>query len=374
MEPFKNFYNKKIISGMGDHFSRAWPDFDRTGFIKAAAKNLATLELKERSNQITEAMARYLPADFEHTAQILHASLRDDDDGDISNATVDERGIAGWAIMPMTHYVGLHGLAHFDTAMHLFKELTKRFTSEFGIRFFLLAEPKRTLTVLKTWTDDPSRHVRRLVSEGTRPRLPWAMQLPAFIENPAPLIKLLEALKDDKEAYVRRSVANHLNDISKDHPERVAKIAQRWMRGADTEREKLVRHACRSLIKQGHTPTLSALGYGAPRIKVKSLEILTPRLHFGQALEFALSIRSSARQAQALIIDYAIHHRKANGQSTPKVFKWKTLTLDAGATLTATRKHAIRKISTRVYYPGAHAVEILVNGQSMGKKSFELFM
>jgi len=373
-ELLKNKFNKTAITRMARHFATSWPAFDQKAFVLKATHNLDALELKERESQIAAAMAANLPKDYEHAADIMLASLAPDDDGDIGGADITDAGIAGWMIMPMTLYTGRHGLGHFDTSMILLRELTKRFSSEYGIRYFLLDQPERTLAVLETWTKNPSRHVRRLVSEGTRPRLPWAMQLPAFIKNPTPILPLLDSLKDDEEEYVRRSVANNLNDIAKDHPDRVAKIAGLWLRGADAGREKLVRHACRTLIKQGHTLTLAALGYGPPRVKLERFEIKTPRVHFGEVLEFEMSLLSDAVKAQNLVIDYIIHHRKANGGTTPKVFKWKTARLDSNAVLLAKRKHPIRKITTRVYYSGKHRIEIVVNGVSQGEGEFELIM
>ena len=359
---------------MGEHFSRAWPEFDRFAFVKMASQNLDQLELKERSVQITDAMTAFLPGNFEKAAEIMLLSLSPDDGADIESAESSQLGISGWAIMPMSHYVGLFGLQSFEASMELFRAMTKRFSSEFGIRFFLLEEPERTLSVLETWTRDPSHHVRRLVSEGTRPRLPWAMRLPAFIEDPAPVLRLLEALKDDSAEYVRRSVANNLNDIAKDHPDVVAHTAKRWLKEAGKDRQRLVRHACRTLIKQGHQGTLRALGYRPPRIDLKKLELLSPRVLFGDALEFELSLVSTCGDSQALIIDYAVHHRKANGTTTAKVFKWKNTTLGPLKILSAKRKHAFRKITTRVYYPGTHVLEILVNGISLGSRNFELIM
>lgn len=373
-EPFKNFFSKKLIKGMGDHFSKAWSDFDRAGFIKSASKNLDTLELKERSAQITNSLKTFLPDDFKKAGNILLESLGPEEDIDVNWSNVDDRGLIGWAVMPMVDYVGLYGFEHFDFSMTLFKELTKRSSSEFGVRFFLLKEPKRTLSFFQKWTSDPNQHVRRLVSEGSRPRLPWGMQLPAFIKDPSPLLPLLEALKDDEEEYVRRSVANNLNDIAKDHPDLVAKIAKQWLKGASKDRERLVRHACRTLIKQGHQKTLRALGYGPSSIKLNKLTVLTPRVTFGEALLFELSLSSTSKKPQPLIIDYAIHHRKANGSLTAKVFKWKTTTMTSQATLNVQKKHPMRKITTRVYYPGIHKVEVLVNGVSIGSKEFELKM
>ncbi|MEO1224691.1 MAG: DNA alkylation repair protein [Pseudomonadota bacterium] len=373
-EPFKNFFNLDVIEGMARHFRRAWLDFDQGGFVAAASADLAALELKERSAQITAAMATHLPDDFERAGAIMLASLAPAHDGDIGGAVVGADGIAGWAVMPMTAYVGDHGLGHFDLSMTLLKEMTKRFSSEFGIRFFLLDDPDRTLAKLMQWTADPDRHVRRLCSEGTRPRLPWAMQLPHFIKDPAPLLPILEALKDDPSEYVRRSVANNLNDIAKDHPDLVAGIAARWLKGASRGRQQLVRHACRTLIKQGHRPTLKALGYGRPKVTVADLTIETPQVTFGDALAFTLVLDSTRDQPQPLIIDYAIHHRKANGGTTGKVFKWKAVTLEPRERHRAGRRHAIRKITTRQYYPGTHRLEILINGVSVASDEFELIM
>jgi len=374
MEPFKNLFNEKIISGMGDHFLKAWPDFDRDAFVRSATDNLDALELKARSEQITQSMHQYLPKDYPHTGQIMLTSLTPEDGSDLSNIPVNTKGISGWAVMPMAHYVGLWGMSHFELSMTLLKEMTIRSSSEFGIRFFLIEKQKETLAVLMEWTKDKNEHVRRLLSEGTRPRLPWAMQLPAFRKQPELILPLLEALKDDPSEYVRRSVANNLNDIAKDHPDRVAAIAKQWLRGASKNRQKLVRHACRSLIKQGHQATLSALGYGPAKVKLEDLSLKTPTVNFGEALIFEITLHSEATEDQALIIDYIIHHQKANGKTTTKVFKWKTLTLAGRAIHRAKKKHPFRQITTRVYYPGLHRIEIMLNGEVQGGVDFELLM
>lgn len=373
-EPFKNLLNKKVIAGMAGHFQRHWSLFDAKGFITGATKDLDSLELKARTERITEMMIEYLPDDFEKAGEILLASLGAPLDDDISAGTVDDKGIAGWAITPLTHYVGLRGHDHFDLSMTLFREMTQCASAEFGIRFFLLKSPEKTLSVLKTWTSDCNQHVRRLASEGSRPRLPWAMSLPAFIADPTPVIELLERLKDDDKEYVRRSVANNLNDISKDHPDLVADIAGQWMKDASKEREKLVRHACRTLAKNGHKKTLKVLGFKPPRIRQASIDILTPEVVFGNALAFAVTLCSGSNQDQYLMIDYIIHHQKANGRTSPKVFKWRKTSLAGKDTLRLEKKHAIKKITTRVYYSGLHSVEVMVNGVSMGKVDFQLLM
>ena len=358
---------------MGDHLLRVWSDFPRDEFVAAAVDRLADLELKQRSEQIMQALATYLPDDFESAGKIMMKSLAPEDHIREKQESLSSDGISGWAIMPMAHYVGLRGLDHFELSMDLMREMTKRFTSEFAIRYFIIAEPGRSLSTFKKWVKDPNEDVRRLVSEGTRPRLPWAMQLTGFVADPTPTLPLLKTLRDDESEYVRRSVANHLNDISKDHPDLVANIAEDWLKGEVTnERRRLVKHACRSLIKQGHGATLRAFGYRAPRVKVEKLTIHTPEVKFGDGLEFDLSILSLTKKEQPLIIDYAVHHQKANGKLAPKVFKWKTVRLKSSGSLIASRRHPMREISTRKYYPGLHRLEILINGKSMAKADFEL--
>lgn len=373
-EPFKNSFNPSLVLVMAENFQKQWPEFNSQGFVESASKHLHTLELKERSEQIMHAMVEYLPSDFAKAGGIILASLSPALDGDIFGITSDDKGLAGWVIMPISHYIGLHGHAHFDLSMCLLKECTKRFSSEFGIRFFLLKLPEQTLSTMKTWAIDENRHVRRLASEGVRPRLPWTMQLPAFINDPAPVIELLDILKDDDDAYVRRSVANNLNDIAKDHPELVANIAKKWMSNASEHRKRLIRHACRTLIKQGNKDVLQTFGYQPPVIKDIKFDVQTPKVIFGETLQFTLSISSNVNHDQPLMIDYIIHHQKANGKTSPKVFKWRTSTLPIAKSLHFKKEHRIKKITTRVYYQGKHAIEVVVNGVSIGKADFQLLI
>ena len=173
---------------------------------------------------------------------------------------------------------------------------------------------------------------------------------------------------------MRRSVANNLNDIAKDHPEVVADIAARWMKGASPERKRLIRHACRTLIKKGHPKTLAVFGFKPPRMAQAKIDLLTSKVIFGESLQFTFTVCSNSDRDQTLVIDYVIHHQKANGSMSPKVFKWRTITLQGKETLTLTKNHPIRKVTTRVYYPGLHRVEVMVNGISAGAADFELSM
>lgn len=373
-EPFKNSLNQNVVEDMAGYFSLHYNEFDKPAFVAAASNGLASLELKARTEHITQAMILYLPADFAHAGQILLASLPALQDEPPTSSSTENPGISGWAVMTLSHYVALQGQGHFDFSMMLLKEMTKRLSSEFAIRFFILQSAQNTLAMFAMWVSDPDQHVRRLVSEGSRPRLPWAMQLPMFIADPAPVIALLEQLKDDDEEYVRRSVANNLNDIAKDHPELVADLAEQWLKDANTNRRRLVRHACRTLIKNGHKRTLAALGFAPPVITSAKVSVLNTQVIFGEALQFSLSLTSNTDAPQALMIDYVVHHQKANGKTTGKVFKWRNSNLMPREILSIEKKHAIKAITTRVYYAGAHSVEVIVNGISVGRADFELIM
>lgn len=371
-EPFKNAFNSEMIAQMGTHFQRVEPRFDRSHFIDHATTGLEELELKHRATHIRKALEETLPSNFSRACKVMLAALHPVSDIDLSGTQMDDDGIRGWAIMPMAEYVSEHGLDNFHTSLATLKELTKRFTAEFAIRAFFIADTEQTLNQVCAWAKDENFHVRRLASEGSRPRLPWGLQLPAFVSDPTPVVALLETLKDDPEEYVRRSVANNLNDIAKDHPDLVAEIAHRWLKNASPERKWLVKHACRTLIKQGHTKTLEAFGYAEPSLKVGTINIKNKNILLGSHLEFEVSITSDAPSTQPLIIDYIIHHQRANGTTSPKVFKWKTIDLPAEKSLTFIKKHAVKPITTRVYYGGHHQVEIQINGQSFGRADFEL--
>ena len=371
-EPFKNFFNPKMIRLMADHLHASDKSFQRAKFVRKATRGLDALELKERSNHILGALEVSLPADYRNACDIMLGSLHPEFDLALSNTEMDRGGIRSWAIMPMADYVARHGLDDFDFSMDVLKELTKRFSSEFAIRKFILTDTERAMRHITNWTGDPCQHVRRLASEGTRPRLPWGTQLTMFVDDPSPVLPILEALKGDPEEYVRRSVANNLNDIAKDHPDTVAGIAKCWTVGASTDQKRLVRHACRTLIKRGHQATLKALGYRKAKVALDTIQLVTPVVRLGGKLEFAITLHSEARKSPPLIIDFVIHPLKANGTTRPKVFKWKNIELAAGEDLSISKRHPMKKITTRVYYPGKHELEIQINGESFGRVTFEL--
>lgn len=372
-ELFKNFISPGLVVCIAGHLETHLPTFDRALFEEAILKELDGLELKARAQLIADHLHAVLPEDHKTRHKIILAMLHSTDDINAEQQS-DANGICGWGMMPLGLVVGQHGLAAFEESLLLLKEMTIRFTSEFDLRYFLIADQERALAIMQCWVNDPNRHVRRLVSEGTRPRLPWAMQLPKLRADPSPTLPLLEALRDDREEYVRRSVANHLNDIAKDHPDLVADLARQWMKNADKNRTRLVRHACRSLIKEGHTGALEAFGLHSPEVKVRKINIETQNVILGNNLIFSVDIISTNKKPQNLIIDYVVHFLKANNKQSGKVFKWKKLTLEAGENLSMKKIHPIRPITTRQYYAGTQALSLRINGKDFGLEEFGLIM
>lgn len=371
MEPFKTFFSAGLVRTMAGHLARQMPGFDAACFAAPILAALEPLELKARAQLIADHVHAALPSDPADRAHILMGLLHPDP-LDHADRPADDLGLCGWSVLPLTMVVGQHGLGDFDRSMALLREMTKRFSSEFGVRYFLLADQGRALAILTGWRDDPNRHVRRLISEGTRPRLPWAMRLPALMRDPGPVLPLLEHLRDDPEPYVRRSVANHLNDISKDHPALVTRLAGDWLQGAPDARRPMLRHACRGLIKAGDPQTLAHFGSHRPRIGPVVPILSQDRLQIGQTLGISADIRSTAPSDQHLTIDYVVYFLKANGRQAPKVFKGLRLTLAPHETRQVHLNHRFRPVTTRVHHAGAHGLCLRINGVDTPRVGFDL--
>ena len=377
-EPFKNQLNAELINQMTWHLERAARGgaeaFDADCFRRLALDGLDALELKQRVEHIRKALTASLPPTFAEAAAVIEAALAPLSD---SCAPWDLRssssGLSGWAVWPLTDYVAHAGLDHAERALQALYALTQRSTAEFALRPFLQRHPELTLHTLALWVRDESEHVRRLVSEGSRPRLPWGLRLQAFVADPSPCLPLLDQLYQDPSEYVRRSVANHLNDISKDHPALAVSIAERWLAAGSETTRRLVRHALRSLVKQGHAGALALLGFVSnDQVRIIRLALDSNQIAAGGTLRFRAEISNNGPHDTLLCVDYVIHHRKANGTLRPKVFKLTTARLAPGATLQLDKQHSFRTITTRRYHAGQHGVEILVNGRALAHKTFEL--
>ncbi|HEY9267459.1 MAG TPA: DNA alkylation repair protein, partial [Mycobacterium sp.] len=232
----------------------------------------------------------------------------------------------------------------------------------------------RALEIIGAWPGSPDAAVRRLASEGTRPYLPWAVRVPPLTARPGVTVPILDALYRDTDPAVRRSVANHLNDLSRDHADLVVDAARRWVAAPapDGSTPALVRHGLRTLVKRGNPDALGLLGFAAATVAVEGPVVDVAAVPFGGRVRFSATIANDGDEPARLAIDYAVHHRKANGGQAAKVFKLTTRTLAPGERITVSKEHSLRPITTRRYYPGLHAVDIRVNGIASERACFEL--
>lgn len=312
-EPFKNLFSPALINALADHLLRAAEGrhpFQREAFVRMACTGLGQLEMKDRSRQITRALTRYLPQDFAAACAILLAALHPEEDAPLSMHVMDERGVRGWAIMPMADFVADNGLHNFDLAMSALAQMTKRFSAEFAVRPFIIHDLERAQAHLRVWARDCNAHVRRLASEGSRPRLPWGIRIASLVDNPRPLLPVLEMLRDDSSEY---------------------------------------------------SPVVLADLHFALSASV---------INIGATVELQMVV--SVEHKQALLVDYIVHFCLSSGRTGKKVYKWKMFQLDAGETATLRKRHSFSPVTTRVFYPGLHKIELQVNGRVVAERSFEL--
>jgi 3-methyladenine DNA glycosylase AlkC len=367
MEPFKNLLSAEKAKFIGAALKRAHPAFPLPEFSKNLEKAIAPLELKQRMHFIADRIEAVLPLRPPELFPILVKTLAADED--------DSRGLRGFLVWPLSEIVARRGLEHLDASMAALAEMTKVFTGEFAIRPFLRTHPERTLKQLRAWCKHPDEHVRRLVSEGSRPLLPWGGNLTELLQPPLPTLPLLEKLHRDPSDYVRLSVANHLNDLSKHHPELVITTLARWRNANpdDPRLAKLARHACRTLLKTGHAAALEFHGYGSGKLlELDVFELGETTVKTGGSLGYHIVIRNTSKRRVKVMFDYAIHHRKANGSLTPKVFKGRIRELSPGELWEITGRHSFKPVTTRVYHPGIHRFEPRINGNAFQGMEFAL--
>lgn len=364
----RDVYNPRVVDDFAKRLHAVWPEFNKKRFSKKINPKLADLSYSERRNLIVDILVEELPADYPIAIDILLRAQLPPYAGEELESTNDR-----FIVNCETGYVARRGLDHFDLSMAALREMTMRFTSEWGIRPFIIQYPKKSVTLLKKWAKDKNPHVRRLVSEGSRPALPWGKKLQQFVDDPMPTLALLELLKKDSSEYVRRSVANHLNDHTKNHPDLIVETLSRW-KSADSSKNtmRMIRHAVRTLVKNGHPGALELLGFkkGA-KVKVEQLEA-PDKIAIGDAFHFSFQLHSTGKKMQPVVIDYVLYFQKKDGSLAPKVFKMTTKDLEPGAVLPLKKKHSFKIISTRKYHPGAHALSVQVNGEELAKVDFVL--
>jgi 3-methyladenine DNA glycosylase AlkC len=373
-EPLKHLLNDSVPPRIAAMVRRAWRGFDTAAFLRQIEPGYEGLELMQRGQRIADALHAHLPTDVPRALAVLTESL-DPPMGLDAKGEPDagDRPYSAFLYLPHSMYIAAHGLPHLDDAMRAQHALTQRFTAEFSLRPYLLHHREATLKHLRAWAQDNNAHVRRAASEGTRPRLPWAPRLPAFQKDPTFALPLLDALKDDPSSYVRRSVANHLGDIAKDHPGVATDIARNWLRGASADREALVRHGLRFLVKQGHAGALETLGVGhAVQLNVAAARITPAHAAIGGKLRIEADLHNSTQRPQRVLADLQVHYVKASGETAPKVFKLSTVEIAPGETVTLGKTLSLAQMTTRTHYPGRHAVALLLNGRSLPLGHFDL--
>jgi len=351
------------VLALRDRFAAAAPDL-AWEHLGAVAHELGDNSLRARTDLVSAALLADVPDDDASFDALVRTMLKDP-------------GFAGWTTWPVGESAVTLALrssraaAHED-ALHLLAALTPRLTSEFAIRRLLAADLHRSLDVVRTWTTDADEHVRRLASEGTRAFLPWATRVPALLARPDATIGVLDALYRDPSEYVRRSVANHLNDLSRLDPALVVSTASRWASAPDANTAWVVRHGLRTLIKKAHPGALALLGFAPATVTVAPLVLERPVVTATAELAFTSRVTNDGADPVRLAIDYVVHLRKKNGSLSEKVFKLGVRELVPGATAELAKRHSFRPITTRVYHPGEHAVELQVNGVRHGYVTFDL--
>ena len=350
----KNMINAKVVAKMANELIKHYPSFDGKLFIKDCAA-LKNLELKQRVLLVTKCLADQLPTSYAKSIEILNLVMRSGE-------------LKGFELWPFSEYISQYGLDDFDRSLNSMYLLTQYFTAEFAVRPFLIKDHKAVLKILSKWAIDSNFHVRRWVSEGTRPLLPWGMKVQLFARDPSYTLPLLDKLKFDSELYVRKSVANHLNDLAKTHPEIIVTTLKSWQKNCPIEHRInlmwIIRHSLRTLIKKGYPAALELMGASLDlKVKFKNFMISQKKMKISDVLKMQFEIESVAEKSQQLIIDYLIYYVKSNGKLAPKVYKLKSLKLEPKEKVIISKNHSLKPITTMKYFAGEHRLAIKINGK-----------
>lgn len=362
-------FNKAKVEQVAGEIHRVHPSFKKNEFVRDVVVKFPELELKARISWITECLKKYLPGDYQRTVGILIKALPTPNNPELSD---DDFGDFIYA--PYAEYVAKNGCdkEHLEFSLRAFREMTTRFSSEDAIRYFINAFPKETLRELLSWTKDSHYHVRRLCSEGTRPKLPWSQKINILITAPLPI---LNNLFSDKTRFVTRSVANHINDISKIDPDLALDTLTKWQKSGKqklVEMDYIVRHALRTLVKQGNSKAMNMLGFShTPQVSVSKF-IVPKQVKMNTALEFSFAIQSE--EDTSVLIDYILYFQNKTGKlNRKKVFKLTKFALAKNKSVVISKRHMLREqMTTRTLYSGKHEVEIQINGKRLAKESFLL--
>jgi len=368
-DTLKGFFSPELVRRLAGDLARVDGSFPVRAFTRDASAGLDKLELLARAKHIAGALAKHLPADYPRAVEVLLRSLGPELEGDELLGV----GIAPFFYLPHLVFIAERGLAHIELSLRAQYEITKRCSAESSIRAFIAADPAQTFAAFRRWARDRNPHVRRLVSEGTRLRLPWAMRVAWLDANPERVVELLELLVDDPTTLVRRSVANNVNDLGKVHRDLMLRTCEGWLAAASPERRALVEHALRSAVKRGDREAMRLLGYGAkPAVAIERVGFAPKRVAIGGRVAVSFVLRSTAKAPQELLVDLVVHFVKANGKSAPKTFKLERLSLPARGETALASSISLAVHTTRKPQPGTHRVEVAVNGYALPAGAFEV--
>lgn len=357
MEPLKEMFGQTFYKKLANTFASVYKPFQSEHFVKEVTANLENLSLNQRMRNTSIILHKHLPADYNKTIGIMKE--------------VVPQLNGGYTTLVFPDFVSVYGTLHFRESLEALKYFTQFGSSEFAIRPFLKHDLDKTLNVMRQWSSDENHHVRRLASEGSRPRLPWSFKLDAIIEKPALTLPILENLKCDDELYVRKSVANHINDLSKDSPDYVLKLVKAWDK-THSHTAWIVKRGIRSLLKQGDKKSMALFNLTKDvKVSVKRFNLTNSVIRLNDSLQFQFDLVSEKSTIQTLMIDYRIYYFKKSGAQLPKVFKLKEITLKPGEILSIVKKQRFQDFTTRKLFSGIHVLEIVINGEVMKRMQFE---
>jgi len=349
------FFTKESMGAFADTIKKAYPDFNKKKFLDLIYDgSFKKKEFMEKSRHTTVCLHEILPKPYKKAIDILKTA-----------APLAK----GAEALSLPDYVATYGLDNCELSVPALGHITKHITAELAIRPFLDSDPEKVMAFMTEWAEDKNDNLRRFASEGCRPRLPWAMALPKFKKDPSPILPVLEKLRNDKSENVRRSVANNLNDISKDNPGIVLGVCEKWY-GESAETDKIVKHACRTMLKSGDKRALKIFGYSNPsKMKVSNLKLDNKKIKIGDNLNFSFDL--TLKRKGKVRLEYGVFYVKANGKLSKKVFKMTENDYKPG-TNSFSKKQFFGDMSTRKHYPGTHEISIIINGEEKEKTSFEL--
>jgi len=360
----KDIYSPSFYENFGQAVAELDPDFDNQKFINAIYEsNFDQKEWKERMKHTTVVLHQFMPQDFPEAVVLI--------DKIINNLKKNKFTEGNLAFIFFADYIEMYGLEDFKTSAKAFVSITQFISCEFAVRPFILKYKEKMIEEMVKWSLHENHHVRRLSSEGSRPRLPWAMAIPFLKKDPASILPILENLKNDSSEYVRRSVANNLNDIAKDNPQIVLEIAGKW-KGITKETDAIIKHGCRTLLKQGHPEILNHYGLESTNIELSNFEIKTPVVKIGEYLQFQFHLNNKNNEAKTIRLEYAVHYKKSKGHLAKKVFKISEKIYQPNQLIKVVRNQSFKIITTRVFHTGIHQLTIIINGTESEALEFEL--